>query len=259
MVVAGFIGLVEAWHGFADKWNAILSEHGVVAPFSMKDFESKRDQFKGWDEETQRRPLLKALLDEICARALFLCGAAVSVEQFKSFPWSTAYPGADPPTDPYHLAIQEVITGAITICNTRSDPQQSPEENELAVVLASQQEFEGHAKAYLNAIRHFNSTTTLLKSATFVPQKEYPQLQAADIAAFELRWRIMRPDIRRYPWQRLLEAKQGVDCVRTFGIDASIVFPERQFETNSQHTLILPNGDQKRARNQGRKSRRRQC
>jgi hypothetical protein len=255
VVVAGFIGIAEAWEGFAERWNAILSEHGVVSPFSMKDFESNRQQFKGWDEETQSRPLMKALLDEICGRNIFLCGAAVSVDQFKLFSWSTAYPGSDPPTDSYHLAMQEVISAAIKICNTRSDPSAAPENNKLAVVLANVQEFEAAAKAYLRAIEYFNSTSTLLQSATFGSQTEYPQLQAADLAAFELRWRIMRPDIRRYPWQRILEAKQGFDCVQLFGIDAATVFPERQFEADPKRAVILPNSDQKRARNQGRKSR----
>src|ERR1044071_9270909 len=85
LVVAGLIGLAEAWDGVAGRWKAILDAHGVISPFHMKDFEAKQRQFKGWDENERRRPLMKALMDEIAARRVFLFGAAVSVPWFKAF------------------------------------------------------------------------------------------------------------------------------------------------------------------------------
>lgn len=235
VIVAGLIGTSEAWSGFAERWNAILESHGVVAPFHMTDFEAKQRQFKGWDEEARRRPLMKALMDEISSRLLFLCGAAISVQSFDAYDWASGFPGAEPLEDPYHFAMQEVIRECVQICNTRT---RIPKDGvRLEVVLADQPEFRAMAAAYYRAARHFDASGTLAAEATFATPTECPELQAADIAAFELRWRITRPDLRRYPWTRLCE--KGADLVYLRGIDASKVFPERTFEPNDHPALVL--------------------
>lgn len=252
VVVAGLIGLAEAWNGFGERWNAILEEHRVTSPFHMKDFEAKRGQFKGWDEETQRRPLMKALLDEIAGRRVFLFGSAVSVEWFKGFDWRRGFPGAEPLEDPYHLCMQDVIREAVRVCNTGVHVPTTG--NKLLVVMAEQNEFQGIAAAYYRATAHFDVTGTLAEGASFCRPTECPALQAADIAAFELRWRLTRPDISRYPWKRLTD-KPG-DNVYLRGIDANAIFPDRTYHADDHRTLVLRDSSDKSIRNQGKLSRR---
>ena len=248
---AGLIGIADVWEGFKDRWEAILRKHGVIPPFHMTDFEAKKDQFKGWDENTQRRPLMKALMDEICARRIFLFGAAVSVEWFRSFDWSGGFPDSEPLADPYYLAMQDVIREGIRVCNTGTSSLTN--ESKLAVIMGKQKEFQGVAAAYYRAAARFDSTSTLLNVATFVEPVDYPQLQAADIAAFELRWRITRPDICRYPWKRMSEGRANNIFLR--GIDSANVFPELTYQPTDDNSLILMERNQKRKRNQSKKSR----
>jgi hypothetical protein len=218
----------------------------------MKDFEAKQGQFKGWDENKQRRPLMKALMDEIGRRRVFLFGAAVSVEWFKSFDWKNGFPGAEPLEDPYHLAMQDVVREAVRVCNTGTHVPTTG--NKLLVVMAEQSEFQGMASAYYRAASHFDETGTLMDRASFCKPKICPALQAADIAAFELRWRLTRPDISRYPWKRLIE-KPG-DNIYLRGIDSNSIFPERKYEADDYRTLMLRDSNSKSIRNQGKRSHR---
>jgi hypothetical protein len=240
VVVAGLIGTLEAWRGFAERWNDILHAHGVVGPFHMTDFEAKQRQFRGWDEKARRRPLMKALMDEISGRLLFLCGAAISVPSFDTYDWAGGLPGAEPLEDPYHFAMQEVIRECVQICNSGT---RAPKEGvKLEIVMADQPEFRAMAAAYYRAAQNFDTSGTLAPEATFATPTECPQLQAADIAAFELRWRITRPDLRRYPWTRLCE--KGADLLYLRGIDATKVFPERTFVPDEHPSLVLKNSSQ---------------
>jgi hypothetical protein len=252
VVVAGLIGLSEAWDGFAEQWNTILLEHRVTSPFHMKDFEAKRGQFKNWDEETRRRPLMKALMDEIGRRRVFLFGAAVSVEWFRGFDWKSGFPGAEPLEDPFHLAMQDVVREAVRVCNTGAHVPRTG--NKLLVIMAEQREFQSMASAYYRAASHFDLTDTLIERPSILTPSECPALQAADIAAFELRWRLTRPDLSRYPWKRLID-KQG-DNIYLRGINASEVFPERKYEADNDRTLVLRDSSDKRIRNQDKRSRR---
>jgi len=249
VVVAGFIGIAEAWRGFAEHWNAILSEYKVQPPFHMTDFESKHGQFKHWDENNQRRPLMRALLDEICRRHIFLFGAAVDVKWFCSVDWKSGFPGSEPLSDPYYLALQDVIRSALRVCNTGTSPLIS--ESKLAVTLEQQTEFERVAGAYCRANAYFDVTNTLLDATKFEDPVAFPQLQAADIAAFEVRWRITRPDLCRYPWKRLSEKPINI-FLR--GIDSAKSFPELNYEPTEYKSLILIESNTKRKRNQGRKT-----
>jgi hypothetical protein len=233
VVVAGLIGMADQWEGFKDRWDAILAEHDVDE-FHMTDFEARRGKFKSWSED-RKRTLLKALMDEIASRRVFLFGADVSMEWFRSFDWEAGFPGMQPPSDAYHLAMQDVIQGAIRVSNTGT--QVPTTGNMLAVVMGEQREFRHMAGAYYRAVHHFDETGTLIPAATFTTPKEYPQLQAADIAAFELRWHITRPDLNRYPWLRLTE--RGADFVYLRGIDAARVFPERTYAPDSVWQLVL--------------------
>jgi hypothetical protein len=256
VVVAGFIGIAEAWEGFKAKWNAILELHHVKPPFHMTDFEAKKEQFEGWDEEKQRRPLMKALMDEVASRQIFLFGAAVSVEWFKSVNWRSEFPGSEPPEDPYHLVMQDAVHEAKRVCAVGSEVAGiGASGNKLAVIMEEQRQFEGAAQAYYRAIHAFDETDTLLKAATFASGEEYPQLQAADIAAFELRWRLTRPDIVRYPWARIQE--KGVQQVYFRGIDPKAAFPEWSYEPDPDPPLVLQVTG-KRTANQGKRLRKKE-
>ena len=255
VAVAGFMGTAEAWSDFAAKWNAILVSHGVIPPFHMTDFEAKKAQFHGWDE-ARRRALLAPLMREITTRPLCMVGAALSVETFHALDWSM-YADYQPIENPYHWAIQDALRQAVKASDDPDLPECRGER--ICAVLAAQPEFQGAADGYYRATAFHERK--LAERATFGEPGELAQLQAADIAAFELRWKITRPDLNRFPWCEIVKAGRTVLSVR--GIDPSVFLPscegpEYDMTVSRQRRpidVMLKMTDTKARRNQGKHSR----
>jgi hypothetical protein len=222
VVVAGFMGRVSAWRGFAKSWNRVLRKHGVTPPFHMTEFSAKSYQFEGWDETKQSRPLMAALMREVTTRSIVMLGAAMTVESFKQIDWSV-YPEFEPLEDVYHLVMQDVIRLALSV-SSDPHPNAAPYSGDkLAVVIAKQPEYGAHAASYYHATAALSDDTRLVNAAVFADQIEFPQLQAADIAAFELRRKIARPDLNRYPWAEMEKVRQI--CLYVRGVDVGTTFP----------------------------------
>jgi len=255
VAVAGFLGTAEAWSDFPARWNGILSSHGVVPPFHMTDFEAKKAQFRGWDE-TRRRALLAPLMDEITARPLCMIGTALAVDRFNALDWDI-YPEYQRIENPYHWAMQDVLRHAVKASDDPDLPECHGER--IATVIAAQQEFQGAADGYYRATAF--SERKLVARAMFSDQAEFPQLQAADIAAFELRWKITRPDLDRFPWCEIVKTGRTVLSVR--GIDPSVFLPRDggpvyDMTVSKQRRpvdVMLKMKDTKARRNQGKRSR----
>jgi hypothetical protein len=50
-VLSGFIGHVEEWAQFSDKWDIELRKTPAISYFEMSDAESLKEQFQGWTPE----------------------------------------------------------------------------------------------------------------------------------------------------------------------------------------------------------------
>jgi hypothetical protein len=205
VVVAGFIAPADNWIGFYDEWNLTLLIHGVkkgvgAGVFHMTDLEAKQGIFKGWTQK-RREALLRDLFKIISRRQLTPVGTVVDVEWFKR----TRMCGDDvlELEDPYHMACQSVVQLASMFASTSPLRQQDSEG--IAIIIADQHEYNTSTETYMHGIRHLLSTNGRVVSTTFGKMEQFPQLQAADIVAFELRWYFTRPDIKRWPMRQLVE------------------------------------------------------
>lgn len=230
----------------------------------MTDFEAKKGQFAGWDEAKQRRPLMAALMREITTRPLILIGAAMTVASFGKINW-TAYPEFEPFEDIYHLVMFDALRTAISL-SSDSHPNAAPFNGEsIGVVVAKQLEFGaspdgGIADGYIRATAALAADGKLTGAATFGDPAHFPQLQAADIAAFELRWKITRPDLSRFPWAALEETGRVSLYLRD--IDVTGTFPSypRDGRTGDDVLILKLKSDRKvkAIANQGKRSRKRE-
>jgi hypothetical protein len=251
VVVAGLIGQVPEWDGFAEAWNGILSRHGVIPPFHMADFEAKQDQFRGWDEQTQRRPLLAELMREIVSRRLGYIGCAVNVPWFKGIDWTKYSKDAKPLEDPYHLAFQDVIRGALILSN--SVPELHADK--MAVMVEQQGEYGGKVNQYYGAMCVLSSK--LVKANILGDPVEFPQLQAADILAFEFRQKINRPELARYPMREIMGTGRVELHSRGFTrTEWTSIFPLADIHRIKDELVFQQKGGSKSERNQGKRSRR---
>jgi len=216
IVMAGYLAPSEQWVGFADEWNAALIKAGVVlangAPgqFHMTDCEAKRRAFEGWTEG-QRRSLLGDLMATIERHRLHATGFVISTEWWKTIDWNDEHPDHLALEDPYHHAMQNAIATALTMTN---EPIAAPElfaPTGVKCVFSQQGEFQGRATAYMAALSHFLSTARPgFEPLTYGDPAKLPQLQAADIVAFEFRWRLTRPDIDRWPMRQIINSRRAM-------------------------------------------------
>jgi hypothetical protein len=213
VAVAGFIAPEPAWRGFDDQWNAALRAAGLVTtdgrllPFHMTDFEARRKHFKDWDKP-RREHLLGQLIGTIIHHQLYATGFVISVDWWTSVDWHGSTPEHEPLQDPYHHAIQGAIQ---TMLRLTSEPL-APDLNHATSVtctFADQTEYGGRAKAYLTALATYVSTPERTVTITFAPTDRLPQLQAADLLAFELRWRFTKPEIDRWPLRQILDSRRA--------------------------------------------------
>jgi len=52
-VLAGYVAPAETWQRFSIDWRAIMDEHPTISHFKMKEANSFRGEFFGWQVEEQ--------------------------------------------------------------------------------------------------------------------------------------------------------------------------------------------------------------
>jgi hypothetical protein len=208
VVMAGYVAPADNWIGFRDEWNAALLGSGLknkngdgVGVFHMTDFESGHESFKGWTQE-RREKLLAKLFKIIKRRKLHAVGQVVGVDWFNANLLNLSDENHLPPEDPYHLACQCLLRFVLPDLKTRPSLQEA---ERLAVIIAEQREFGAAANRYMQATARALSDDKRVVTVTFGKMEDFPQLQAADIVAFELRWRFERPDVDRWPMRQMIE------------------------------------------------------
>ena len=163
VVVAGLGGFIDQWIDFDREWTESLDNAGVSA-FHMTDFENRQGEFQGWDERTQKRPLLSVLMDSILKRELVAVGAAISVPWFNGL-LSKSYTNHDFFEDPYHFALQETLH----VLGQEVGPHEQAEN--IEVIMAEQPEFMAQGRGYYAAsaallyTRYLNYSRTVKKAA----------------------------------------------------------------------------------------------
>jgi len=201
--IAGFLGGQPAMHWLAKGWNKVLTAYGVKVPFHSVQFyapteeiqASKTNPYRGWSK-SKRRDYISDLIAVLRKGNLLLVGMGVDAVAFRARSederrWMT---GGSPsvmnpkkwriqgkPSSPYHFALRVVVE----VCAERT-----PDGDMVHLFMSEQNQYEGFAmelyRAILDREPPFDFRPRLDDSITFGSHKKYPQLQAADLAAYHL-------------------------------------------------------------------------
>jgi hypothetical protein len=227
IAVAGLAAFEYQWDGFDEEWNAALASAGV-AVFHMTDFENRKKAFVGWDEHTQKRPLIAQLLQIITRRKLVAVGTAVSVPFFESIP-PDEYEDNDFFEDPYHLALEETIH----LLGGEVGPDFKA--TAVSVTLADQPEFKRQGRGYYAGSAALLYPWYLWPHAPYVSVAESARLQAADIVAYELRKACDDPPARRWPMQQI---RTTPHCFLVKGLDGSKIFGSGVSQKKTEYFVL---------------------
>lgn len=227
IVMAGYMATADQWLGFAEEWNAALVKAGVVrsdgtaGQFHMTDCETKHGAFKGW-KEPQRRSLLRDLMGTIERHRLHATGFVISTEWWKTIDWKDEHSDHRALEDPYHHAMQNAIATALVMTNDQVAAPELFAPEGVKCVFSQQGEFQGRATAYMAALSYFLSRIHPgFEPVTYGDPAKLPQLQAADIVAFEFRWRLTCPDVDRWPMRQILNSRRAMFAGMPSGILAN--------------------------------------
>jgi len=177
--IAGFLGHSDKWNRFDAEWRQACREEGVKEPFHMVEFAASRGQFGSWkDDEVRRKRLLGRLVAAIKNAEAYPIGAVVPIEDFNSL---TAGQRISLGSDPYHVAFQ-TVTHEMAFAGALMSYPPEP----ISMVYARLKGYTGKAMQLWDAIKEYNLYGLWMGSFTPGDPKDYSQLQAADLWAYEL-------------------------------------------------------------------------
>lgn len=238
VVVAGLAGFEYQWEGFDAEWNTALASFGISC-FHMKDCESRYGEFRNWDEETQKRPLLTRLLAAITGRKLIAIGTGVSVDWFNAIP-PEEFEGSTFFEDPYHLALEE------TLHLLGKDVGPDFQARAISVTFADQPEYKAQGSGYYASVAALLYKWYLWPHAPYVPVANSPRLQAADLVAYELRKACDAPPARRWPIRQIRTMSH---CFLVKGLKGKRIFGDEVRSKKTEYFVLkVPRETQSRGR-----------
>jgi hypothetical protein len=193
MSIGGCVSPCERWKGFGEAWSAVLAADGLTC-FHMTDFEAWRAPFdfklpSGERDNERHKRLLNALLDLM----------ADHIEWFMGF---TAGSQIQDQARAHFLAMESCVIAAVThAVHDLWDQYQEP----INLVFAKQRHFSMTKIAAAVELYNWGDGMGRIGSLVFDEPQKLPQLQAADILAFEMS-KVQRPErVERYPFISLRE------------------------------------------------------
>jgi uncharacterized protein DUF3800 len=198
-VLAGLGGTARQWNGFADEWSAVMAAAGLTEPFHAVEFEGARQQFQQFRERRDEwRRLHDGLTDIILRHKLTMMGVGVPLPV-----WREMDEESRRKNDPYLLATEALVSGL-----ARDGALTSGEPPDIAFYFEKRKDTAAAAERMFTAIRQHPLVMNRDRLASFhFGDKQWPQLQAADLVAYEVRKRIVgilegetKP---RWQWEKL--------------------------------------------------------
>ncbi len=182
-VLAGVGGTSRQWEGFADEWNTVMATAGLTDPFHAVEFEGARDQFEQFRERRDEwRAIYDGLTDVILKHKLTMMGIGVPLPV-----WRQMDEESRRRNDPYLLATEALVSGL-----ARDSALTSGEPPDLAFYFEKRKDTAAAAERMFAAIRQHPLIMNRERLASFqFGDKQWPQLQAADLVAYEVRKRII--------------------------------------------------------------------
>lgn len=182
-VLAGLGGTSRQWEGFADEWNGVLRSAGLSEPFHAVEFEGARKQFKQFrDRRDEWRRIHDGLTDVIVNHKLTMMGVGVPLPW-----WREMDEESRRKNDPYLLATEAMVSGL-----ARDSELTGGGELDLAFYFEKREDTAAAAERMFANIRQHPMVERRERLTTFeFGDKKWPQLQAADLVAYEVRKRIV--------------------------------------------------------------------
>ncbi|MGJ5036587.1 hypothetical protein ACQR13_20975 [Bradyrhizobium sp. HKCCYLRH3059] len=190
--VAGYVGYANQWDFFNELWTDALVRHKVPY-FHMKEMASPTGPFAKWlpanEHEEERAAFFKDLVAAIRRAGLYKVSSTVWLKDLERFNEETGA-GLEPYPLAAHACLANVALKYDTVPITVVFDRIEKVESKLAVARSYLQ---GHTIAELGLCDRITATW-LPPPAT---SRDVPALQAADLAAWEVRKAILRMK----PWQ----------------------------------------------------------
>lgn len=181
--LAGLGGTSKQWEGFADQWNGVLQAAGLSEPFHAVEFEGARGQFRQFRERREEwRGIHEGLTDVIVGRKLKMMAAVVPLQA-----WRQMDDEACKRNDPYLLATEGIVSAI-----AKDAALTTGEDVELAFYAEKRKDIAAAAECMFRAIREHPMVAKRERLTSFdFGDKQWPQLQAADLVAYEVRKRLL--------------------------------------------------------------------
>ncbi len=181
--LAGLGGTTKQWAGFAEEWNAVLRHAGLTEPFHAFEFEGARKQFEQFRQRRDEwRAIHDALTDVIVAHKLTMMGSVVLLEE-----WRQMDEESRRKNDAYFLATEAMVSAV-----ARDGELTTGGDLELAFFFEKRKDTAAAAERMFGAIRSHPMVAKRERLTSFeFGDKGWPQLQAADLVAYEVRKRVL--------------------------------------------------------------------
>ena len=199
MSIGACVARSDRWIGFDTAWNAALAAEGLTC-FHMTDFEAWKPPFdfvlpSGERDKEKHNRLLNALLDLMVDH----------VEWFMGF---SAGSRIQDQKRAHFLTMESCVIAAVThAVHDLWDHYQEP----INLVFAKQRHFSMTKVAEVVELYNWGEGIGRIGDLIFSEPQELPQLQAADVLAFEMS-KVQRPNRpSRHPFRYLLAAAKERD------------------------------------------------
>ena len=182
-VLAGLGGTARQWDGFAHEWNHVLTSAGLSEPFHAVEFEGAREQFEQFrDRRDEWRRIHDSLTDAIIGHKLTMMAASVPLPV-----WRQMDEDSRRKNDPYLLATEGIVSAV-----ARDGELTTGGDLDLAFYFEKRKDTAAAAERMFGAIRSHPLVQKRERLTSFeFGDKTWPQLQAADLVAYESRKRIL--------------------------------------------------------------------
>jgi len=178
VTMGGLVAREEQWSALVPKWNELLSKH-ELSEWHSHDYAHSVNEYKRWNGDNEkRRNLYGDFMGAIIESQGVPLGATVSMAHWRRM--SDA--ARRSLVDPYYLILQ--------LCLHRSSDYRSGmfSQEKMRFVFDDNREFKGRIPKIYRALRdNIPGGSQFLEDPTFVSAASTPQMQVADLVAYEVR------------------------------------------------------------------------
>lgn len=178
VTMGGMVASEERWSALVPKWNRLLTKHGLTQ-WHSHDYAHSVNEYKRWHRDKEKRRILYGdFMGVVVELAGVPLGATISMAHWRRMSGAVRRILVDP----YYLALQ--------LCLHRAGEFRSGmySQEKIRLIFDDNREFKGRIPAIYRMLReNIPGGNQLLESPTFESAASTPQMQVADLVAYEVR------------------------------------------------------------------------